>query len=284
MRSHALRILHFVTSDVGQIFLALTLAVGVASMPAHAQGGIWQVNAEHSIVRLSWGSGSRSAEAGVVRVSGKVVFDSADPLINFDITPYGRPGPNNSEASFKAKRSAMTSDGKLAVNGDLTLTRVERSVTLNPTEGYYGAEYGTPVAHTATHEVTLVFPGASLPAAQNGAMELVATTNISRERFPQMLAALALGNWPSMVVEDEKCTMPSKVGTDYSGGTCTGTPVATATRSLATATVGGGTGYYGFKPAVVPDGSQATLTLDLKLNQMAATSSVASGMANAAGN
>jgi hypothetical protein len=284
MRSHALRILHFVTGDVGQIFLALTLAVGVASLPAHAQDSTWQVDAEHSTVRLSWGSGSQSAEAGVVRVSGNVVLDSADPLVNFNIEPYEKVGPNSSEAIFKSKRSAMTSDGKLAVIGDLTLIRAERSVTMNPTEGYSGADYGAPIVHTATHEVTLVFPGANLPTAQNGAMEFLATTNISRERFPQLLAALSLSNWPRIVVEDEECTMPSKVGTDYSGATCTGTQIATATRSLAPATVGGGTGYYGFKPAVVPDRSQAAFTLDFKLTQMQPASSAASGMARAGGN
>ncbi len=284
MRSHTLRILQSVTSDMGQMLLALTIAVGIASISAHAQGGNWKVDAEHSIVRLSWGSGSQSVQAGVIRVSGNVVFDSADPLFSFDIKPYERLGPNNSEASFKAKRSAITSDGKLAVIGDLTLTRTERSVTMNPTTGYSGSDYGPPVVHTATHEIALVFPGASLPAAQNGAMQLLATTSVSREGFPQLLAALALNNWPSMVVEDEKCRMPSKVGTDYSGATCTGTQVANATRSVAPATVGGGTGYYGFKTAVVPDGSQATLTLDLKLTPIAATSSEASGMAKAAGN
>jgi len=289
MKSHMLRIVHFATNEVGMIFLLLALAVGIASIPAHAQDGIWQVDAEHSIARLSLGSSPKSAEVGVARVSGNLAFDSsdpADPIVNLNIEPDNSLGADYSEISFKSKRSAMTSDGKLAVVGDLSLTRVERSVMAyaGGGEGYYGAEYGAPVVQTDTEEITLVFPAASLPAAQNGAMQLSATTNISRERFPQLLAALAQGNWPSMVVEDESCTMPSTVGEDYSGATCTGTPVETATNSVAPATGGGGEGYYGSEPAVIPDGSQATIALNLKLTQVASAPSASSAATQTAGN
>lgn len=286
MKSHMLRIAHFATNEVGMIFLLLALAIGVASIPAHAQNGIWQVDAEHSIARLSLGSSPKSAEVGVARVSGNVAFDSsdpADPIVNLNIKPDKSLGAGYSEISFKSKRSAMTSDGKLAVVGDLSLTRVERSVTMDANEGYYGAEYGAPVVQTDTEEITLVFPAASLPAAQNGAMQLSATSNISRERFPQLLAALAQGNWPSMVVQDENCTMPSTVGEDYSGATCTGTPVATAANAV-NAYAGGGEGYYGSEPAVIPDGSQATIALNLKLTQVASAPSASSGAAQTAGN
>jgi len=285
MKSHMQRIVHFATNEVGLVFLLLALAVGIASIPAHAQNGIWQVDAEHSIARLSLGSSPKSAEVGVARVSGNVAFDSsdpADPIVNLNIKPDNSLGADYSEISFKSKRTAMTSDGKLAVVGDLSLTRVERSVTMDANEGYYGAEYGAPVVQTDTEEVTLVFP-ASLPAAQNGAMQLSASTNISRERFPQLLAALAQGNRPSMVVQDENCTMPSTVGEDYSGAICTGTPVETATNAV-NPYAGGGEGYYGSEPAVIPDGSQATIALNLKLTQVAAAPSASSGAAGAAGN
>jgi hypothetical protein len=243
-----------------------------------------QVDAEHSIARLQSGSGSQSEEARVARVSGNVVFDSsdpADPVVNLNLKPDKGLGADYSEISFKSKRSAITSDGKLAVIGDLSLTRVERSVTMDPNDGYYGAVYGAPVVQTDTQEVTLVFSGASLPATGNGALQLLATTNISRERFPQLLAALAPGNWPSMVVEDENCTMPSTVGEDYSGATCTGTVVATAINSVAPPTAGVGEGYYGFETAVVPDGSQATIVLNL---QVSPTLSATSGATRAARN
>ncbi len=286
MKSHMLSIIHFATNEVGVIFLLLALAVGIASIPAHAQNGIWQVDAEHSIARLSLGSSPKSAEVGVARVSGNVVFDAsdpADPIVNLNIKPDKSLGADYSEISFKSTRSAMTSDGKLAVVGDLSLTRVERSVTMDANEGYYGAEYGAPVVKTDTEEITLVFPAASLPAAQNGAMQLSATTNISRERFPQLLAALQ-GSGPSMVVQDEKCTtVQSGGGEGYYGATCTGTPVETATNAVNPYS-GGGEGYYGSEPAVIPDGSQATIALNLKLTQVASAPSASSGTTQTAGN
>jgi len=290
MKSHMLRIVHFATNEVGMIFLLLTLAIGIASIPAHAQNGIWQVDAEHSIARLSLGSSPKSAEVGVARISGNVVFDSndpADPIVNLNIKPDNSLGADYSEISFKSKQSATTNDGKLVVTGDLSLTRVERSVTpyIGGGDGYYGAEYGAPVVQTDTQEVTLVFPATSQSAAQNGTMQLSATTHISRERFPQLLAALAQGNWPSMVVEDGKCTTTYAGGGDgYYGATCTGIPVATATNAVNTY-AGGGEGYYGSEPAVIPDGSQATIALNLKLTQVASAPSASSAAAQtAAGN
>jgi hypothetical protein len=38
----------------------------------------------------------------------------------------------------------------VAVIGDLTVTRVERSVTMDAREGYYGPFYGEPIVHTDT--------------------------------------------------------------------------------------------------------------------------------------
>ncbi len=286
-RWHVPQILHFVTGDASlTCLLLLALAVCFVSIPARAQGGIWQVDAEHSIARLSLGSGSQSTEVGVAHVSGNLVFDSsdpADPVVDLNIKPDTRVGPDHSEISFKSKRSAITIDGKLAVVGDLSVTRVERGATLDPNEAYRGAEYSDPAIHIDTQEVTLVFPGASLPAAQKGAIQLSALTNIGREGFPQLLAALAPGNWPSMVVEDENCTMPSTAGEDYSGAICTGTPVPIATNSLVPATNGGSEDYRGFEAAVAPNGNQATIALNLILTQVAPTLPAASSEAKSAG-
>ncbi|MFZ3213343.1 MAG: hypothetical protein WA188_17710 [Terriglobales bacterium] len=289
MKSHMLRIVNFATNKVGLTFLLLALAAGIASIPAHAQNGIWQVDAEHSIARLSLGSSPKSAEVGVARITGNVAFDSsdpADPIVNLNIKPDNSLGADYSEISFKSKRSAMTSDGKLTVVGDLSLTRLQRSVTpyAGGGDGYYGAESGAPVVQTDTQEVTLVFPAASLSAAQNGTMQLSAMTHISRERFPQLLSALEQGNWPSMVVEDGKCTTRYAGGGDgYYGAACTGTPVATATNAVNTY-AGGGEGYYGSQPAVIPDGSQATIALNLNLTQVASAPSASFAAAQTAGN
>lgn len=288
MRSHVQRIIHFTTSGVGLFFQLLILAVCVASVPAHAQGSTWQADAQHSIARLSLGSGSRSVDVGVTRVSGTVAFDAndpADPVVNLELTPENSGGADYSQISFKSKRSEMTADGKTAVVGDLSLTRVERSVTMDANEGYYGAQYGEPVAHTDTQEVTLVFPAAELTAAHSGTLQLSAATNISRERFPQLLAALARRDGQTMLVQDETCTMaPSTVGEDYSGAICTGKVITTATNSMAPATPAVGEGYYGFEPAAIPDGSQATIAFDLQLTPVASAPAVGYNAAQIAGN
>ena len=43
--------------------------------------------------------------------------------------------------SFTSKQSVMMSDGKFIVTGDLSLTRIERSVTAEPNEAYSGPDY-----------------------------------------------------------------------------------------------------------------------------------------------
>jgi hypothetical protein len=288
MRSHLEHIIHFTTSVVGIFFLLLMLAVCIASTPAHAQDSIWQADAQHSIARLSLGSGSRSVEVGITRVSGTVAFsanDPADPAVNLELTPDRSQGADYSQISFKSKRSETAADGKIAVVGDLSLTRVERSATMDANEGYYGAQYGEPVSHTDTQEVTLVFPAADLSAAHGGRIELSAATTISRERFPELLDTLARRDGPSVVVEDENCAMPSSpVGEDYSGATCTGKVITTATNSVAPATPAVGEGYYGFEAAAIPDGGQATIAFDLQLTPVASGSAVGLNAAQVAGN
>ena len=59
---------------------------------------------------------------------------------------------------------------------------------MEPNEAYAGPVYGDPIVQTATREVTLVFPVTSQPAAQNGAIQLSASTTVGREAFPQLLS------------------------------------------------------------------------------------------------
>src|ERR1700687_2328448 len=96
MKSHTAGSLHFLTVNLGQT-LALLLALAVSiSIPAHAQSGAWQVDAEHSIARLSLGRGSQSAEIGVAPVSGSVVINPSDPAdaaVDLNIAFDKRLGP-----------------------------------------------------------------------------------------------------------------------------------------------------------------------------------------------
>jgi len=285
MKSQAQRIINFATSGVGVFLLLLALAVCIASAPAHAQENVWKVDSTHSVARLSLGSGSNSIEVGITPISGTIAFDTndpADPVVNVQMDPRNA-GGDARQISFKSKRSEMTSGGKIAVTGDLSVTRIERSVTMDASEGYYGVQYGDPVAHTDTQEVTLVFPSADLNAAHNGILQLTAATNISRERFPQLLTALSQRDWQRVAVEDESCsTAAPATGEGYYGPDCTGNVITTASNTLPSGPAVG-EGYYGFESAPIPDRSQATITFDLRLTAIASAPSGASYAANTSG-
>jgi hypothetical protein len=253
--SHTSRILNLVTGG-GALTLALLLAFTFcfALIPAFAQNPAWQVDPQYSFARLSLGSGAQSQEIDVAPVSGKVVFDLSnpgDPAVDVTFKPGNGLGPEYSEISFKSKWTEMTRDGKLAVVGNLSVTSAEPSATWDPNEAYRGPEYGKPVVRTETHEVTLVFPSPSFPAAQNGVTRLSASTSIGREDFPQLISKLQSAS-ASGVVSNQNCSIPSTVSEDYSGLVCTGSPAATAVNTV------------------------ATIALDLKLTQPPATTSASS--------
>jgi len=254
----------------------LVLAVFFPS-PAHAQE-TWRLDPQLSIARLLLGSGSNALETGLARVSGDVVFDSndlTDPSVNLKITPGNEAGADYAKMSFTSKRSVMTSDGKLIVTGDLSVTRIERNVTADPNEAYAGPQYGDPVAHTDTHQIALTFADPRHLAAQDGTMLFSGTTSVIREDFPPLVDAVTLDDWPTVLVNDKKCEVPSTtVGEDYSGVKCSGTKIAAVSNSEVPTAVG--EGYYGFQPAVTPDRNHATITLNLKLTQNSTTPSVAS--------
>jgi hypothetical protein len=74
-----------------------------------------------------------------------------------------------------------------------------------------------------------VFPKESL-AQPNAKGEISATALIGRESFPELLPAIYAAyavNWPP-VIQDEHCQMPTSIGEDYAGPSCTGTVVETA--------------------------------------------------------
>ena len=207
MNTHALRNLHFVTGKVSLALALLIVVVASLSIPAHAQE-TWRLDPQLSIARLSVGSGSNALEIGLARVSGDVVFDSndpTDPSVNLIITPDNETGAGYPKISFTSKRSVMTSDGKLTVTGDRSVTRIERSVTAEPNEAYAGPEYGDPVVHTETSQIALTFDDPREFFAHHAMVPFSGTTSATREDFPQLLDALTLGDWPTVLVNDEKC-------------------------------------------------------------------------------
>jgi hypothetical protein len=276
MKTQALSKLHFITHNAG-LALAWLLVLTVSfSIPAHAQE-TWRLDPQLSIARLSVGSGSNALEIGLARVSGVVVVDSndlSDPSVNLKITPDNEEGADHAKMSFTSKRSVMTNDGKLIVTGDLSVTRIERSVTADPNEAYAGPQFGDPVAHTDTHQIALTFADPRQLAARDGTMLLSGMTSVIREDFPLLLDAVTLDDWPTVLVNDKKCEVPPTVGEGYSGVKCSGTVIAAVSNTEVP--TGVGEGYNGFQPAVTPDQNHATITLNLKLTQMAATPSVSS--------
>jgi len=273
MSSCLQRVRLFSTQPLCRIVNLLLLAATTAPMAAHAQDS-WQIDAKHSVATLSLGSGAHQLQIGLARVSGEVVFESSnpgDPIVTLKIVGDAREA-DYASMSFSSKRSAIGADGKLTVTGDLSVTRVERSVTMEPNEAYAGPQYGKPVARTTTHQITLIFSDPRQVPYQNGAMHFSGRSTISREDFPDLLDAIALDDWPSQLINDEKCENPSTIGEDYHGPECTGTVIASVSNVEVPTGGSGGEGFYGFEAIVTPDRNKATIALDLKLRPMSASS------------
>lgn len=253
----------------------------------------WILDSSGSNARLLQGSKaiSGSVNTGVACVTGKVKLDANDLDTSFfDLsiypadenwghalsqgalpTGYVPAATDQTLLTFKSTRISRTGNGKLEVIGDLTLTRVERTVTATPTEAYAGPVYGDPVIHNETREITFLFPSVSAahlsesltPAVQEtkGVLQVVGAARVDREEFPEPLSAIKETNWPP-VVQDKGC-VPSSAGEDDSGAICTGTLIA-ATRDDNCNMAGSvGEAYSGPRCAPATD-NQTTIVLDLK--------------------
>lgn len=114
---------------------------------------------------------SDSVSTGVARVTGKIRLDANDldaSVLDLSIYPADEKWghalspegslptgdvPDSTDQTlltFKSTRILRIGNGQLAVIGDLTLTRVERTVIATPTEAYAGPVYGDPVIHNET--------------------------------------------------------------------------------------------------------------------------------------
>jgi polyisoprenoid-binding protein YceI len=281
VKTHVANTINLLKSGIGLTFLLLALAIAISSIPAHAQDA-WKIDGEHSVARFSLGSSDIPVEVGVARVGGNVIYDNddpSDPQVNFTINSEKGEGADSSEISFKSNRSELWPNGQIAVIGDLKVTTVEHSVSLDPSEGYYGATYSEPVLRTDSREISLLLP-AERPVAQNGRMQLLSSTQIAREYFPELVSALAPGKWPMSLVQDEQCALPSGLpGEGYAGAVCTGNTVAATTNAVASGTPGIGEGYYGFEPAVTPNSGMATIALELHLTQQSPAVQAPTGLA-----
>ncbi len=218
---------------------------GVSAKPASTAGS-WQIDTRHSAVQLitdgttDYGKAKVDFTVGFGRVNGSMMIDDADPTksnVVFRFYPATGMGPaiaengkflsqwlmnvaNHTLVSFHSRTVQRTTDGKLQATGDLTITRVDRNVELDPTEAYSGPTYGPPMAHRVSREATFVFNLS--PADGNGVMEATTSTIIGRENFPQLVKAVVGATWPP-VVQDEDCQNPPGASEAYRGFKCTGT-------------------------------------------------------------
>jgi polyisoprenoid-binding protein YceI len=226
--------------------VALTGIFSVAS--ASAQNSVSQIDSEHSTARLYLASTKNpdaNLNVGVARTSGLVKInsgDSATPDFDFTIYPADKKeslakstanrrakNPNYTVIAFKSRRVVPLVGDTYRVSGDLTLTYVQQTVSYDPSEGYSGPTYGPSITISETEPASFEFRRAT-PSANSTKVEWIASSTIHAEDFPQLLAAVSSTVWP-VFVADEKCTMPSNVGSeDYSGPACTGERVDVAAR------------------------------------------------------
>lgn len=276
MKSLSHTVLSLSTNVVGPLIMLLAFTTATVSIPACAQD-IWQIDQKSSVATLSLGAGAKTLQIGLARVRGQVEFESSDPsdpIVTFTIGAGSEVAAEYASMSFTSKSSALTADGKLKVLGDLSVIRVERSVTLEPNEAYAGPQYGDPVTYTNTRQLTVVFSDPHRGASQSGVMHFSGTSTVSREDFPQFLDALTSADWPTQLINDEKCKTPSTIGEDYHGADCTGTVIANVSNAVVSTGAPSGEGFYGFEPVISPDRNKGTISLDLKLEEISASPSV----------
>jgi polyisoprenoid-binding protein YceI len=255
----------------------------------------WILDSSRSNARLFQGARANSelVNSGVARVTGKVKLDTDDldaSFFDLSIYPadegwghalspegtlpigYVPDATDQTLLTFKSTSILGTWMGALEVIGNLTLTRVARTVIATPTEAYAGPVYGDRVIHNETREITFVFPSASaahlsvplIPAMmqKRGVLEIVGSARVDRDEFPELLSAIKETNWPA-VVQSKDYHMLSTVGEDYSGAPCTGMMVAATRDNNCDVLASTGEDYSG--PQGTPaTGNRTTMVLDLK--------------------
>ncbi|HET7109067.1 MAG TPA: hypothetical protein VFI38_19795 [Candidatus Acidoferrum sp.] len=227
------------------IVALIALSAFVFGAPAFAQSAVSRIDAEHSTARLYLSSSNNpgaTLNVGVARTSGVVKLnsgDSATPEFDFAIYPEDKnpsPAAGRSEAkpdyaviAFKSHRAVLLAANHYRVSGDLTLTYVQRTVSYDPSEAYSGPTYGPSIMLSQTHPASFEFHRAT-PSGSASSAEWIASSNISVEDFPELMAVVSSTVWP-VFVAGEQCAAPSNIGTeDFSGPACTGGRIDVAAR------------------------------------------------------
>jgi polyisoprenoid-binding protein YceI len=256
----------------------------------------WILDSSKSHARLFQGSRINPdlVNTGVVHVSGKVKLDTNDLDASFFdlsiypadedwghvLSPHGTlpsgyvpDATDQTLLTFKSMRILSTENGKLEVIGDLTWTRVRRTVVATPAEAYAGPASGDPVSRDEAREIRFLFPSVSAARLSGpftpttvekvGVLEIVGSACIDSEEFPELLSAIREPNWRPTVAQNKGCHMPSTVGDDHSEAICSGTLIAATRDDKCYMPASVGEDYSGCQcsPAT---GSQTAIVLDLK--------------------
>jgi polyisoprenoid-binding protein YceI len=285
---------------------ALAVLAGALSVPAFAQSGNWQVEANRSAARISIedkaAAGNISLVLGGANVRGSLRLDNADvskSTVEFTVyqagsnaqepnkendTRNGRQDGNDPQStapatllSFRSHTASWTSDGNLKVSGILTVTHVDYQEELNANEAYSGPVYTERVVSQASREEVLEFTfPSSYPADLNGKIAADVSTSliVHREDFPELVNALLSTNWPA-VAQDQACEQAPAASEDYSGAACTGSQVIVPsnTRTVAAASED----YPGDSGQSVKPGNIVSVALHLHLAQQGALSAKTGG-------
>ena len=275
---------------VGGVLTLVVLAFGVPSTPSFVPGS-WQVDTRHSDAQLitdgttNFGKSKINFTLGYARINGELTVNDSDPTkssVEFHIYPATSMGPpieengnfkmkwlenlaNNTLICFHSKKVVKLPDGKLQATGELTLTRVDRNVEVNPNEAYSGPVYGPPMTHHVSREATFEIDASSgkITGQKSGLLAASGSTSVTREQFPEMLKAAVTTYWPP-VVQDEKCQTPANVSEDYRGSQCTGTFMESS--GLPPAPIQVGEDYPGSSNYSAVVGSQMTILVHLRLS------------------
>jgi polyisoprenoid-binding protein YceI len=278
----------------GLIFAAVTAA------PSFAQQNSFTLNSDRSIASVTIANSSddnSGFELGVARVTGNAILDAKNPTnssFNFTMFPSeGGSSPVNADGTwakgevpnvatytiltFKSKQARLLDHGKLQLTGDLTVTHLDRPITLEYSEDYDGPKYGVAMVHSVTRPASFVvdLPKSTSADGQDPKEAIVTASSIlSGEDFPGLLNAVLDTNWP-VAIQNEESQMPATVGEDYSGASGSGTYVAKVDSLPAPQTIG--EDYPGVAAFTAPAPNQVIIQARLVLNAGPAGQSLAAG-------
>ncbi|MGA8144581.1 MAG: YceI family protein [Candidatus Acidiferrales bacterium] len=273
---------------------ALALSFATATWSQNVE---WQIDPDHSTASFSLLNASdpaRSFNAAIAKVAGKLDFNPSKPsesTLHLNIYPAGeasllldRAGEFRTGAladlakytllTFQSSRSKPTPDGKIEFQGNLTVIHVERRTENDWSVAYSGSVELQPVTVESHQEAAILvdlksLAGANATGRRNA--DATALAQIDGAGFKQLWDAIRDSVWP-LVVLDRDCRMPYYSGPsmrDYSGATCTGTPVTVAPYDADATTSPARFNDIGAGFPAPPSGNQIAIAVNLHLVRVA---------------